>query len=241
MAIAQVNALPPSPHILVYGDASARAIPDRFGIEIEIQSVNMKAEAARRRVEAHLQDTIRKLEASAVPANEIVATSLQIEPRKEYDSEARRQVFKGIGVTRKLSARFDDQVKLKAFLAALETSEEVQVSGVSTGLSGEAELMRQLRGKAIASTREKAETIARSYGVKLAGLYSVSDTAPQFEYGIQEGDWPVRYQWVRSGGAMQLDRIEVSGSRIGGVGAESFETGYVDFDDKIYAVFLISE
>jgi uncharacterized protein YggE len=241
LAAAQVNALPATPHILVYGDASARAIPDRFRIEIAFQSVDMKADVARRRVEAHMQDALRKLQANLVPASEIVATSLQIEPRKEYDSETRRQVFKGIGVARKLTARFDDQAKLTAFLAALETSEEVQVSGVTTALNEEAALMKQLRGKAIASTREKAETIARSYGVKLAGLYSVSDTAPQFEYGIQEGDWPVRYQWVRSGDGMTLDRVEVTGSRMERSDAESFQTGYVNFEDKIYAVFLISE
>jgi uncharacterized protein YggE len=241
VADAQVNALPPSPHILVYGDAKARAIPDRFKIQVDFEVIDMKPDVARRRVESYLQETIRQLEANAVPASEIVATSLQIEPRKEYDADTRQQVFKGIAVSRTLSARFKDQEKLKSFLGGLETSEEVQVSGVSTELSDEPALMKKLRGMAILSTREKAEVIAESYGVRIAGLYSVSDTAPQFDYGIQEGSWPVTYQWHRSGGATQLDRIEVTGSRVTRSDLESFETGYVDFEDKIYAVFLITE
>ncbi len=238
---AQANALPQAGHILVYGEAKARAIPDRFSIGMTFTAVDTNADAARRKVEDNLQRAIAALRAASVPEGEIVATSLEIEPSTEYDSELRKQVFKGIEVTRKLSARFSDQASLRRFLAGLETSEEVQVSGVTTELSDEPSLRRQLRQKAIESTREKAGAIAKAYGVRVAGLYSVSDTAPQFEYGIAEGSWPEAYQWRNSGGDGTLDRIEVTGSRIPGSELESFQAGYVDFIDKIYAVFLISD
>lgn len=239
-AFAQVNALPPTRHILVYGEAQARAIPDRFKIEVKFSVLDAKADVARAKVEAHLQDTISKLKQASVPYNEIVATSLQIEPENEYDQEQRKQVYKGIRVMRNLSARFADQAGLRKFLAALATSQEVQVSGVSTELSSEPALKRQLRQKAIESTREKAEVIAKSYGVRLAGLYSVSDSAPQFSYGIIEGAWPTMYQW---NDGRTLDRIEVTGSAVAAAGAapESFQTGYVQFQDKVYAVFLIGD
>jgi uncharacterized protein YggE len=239
-AQAQVNALPQARHILVYGQAQARAIPDRFKIELTFSVVDAKADVARKKVEAYLQEAIAGLKASSVAESEIVATSLQIEPRSDYDEAQRKQVFEGIEVTRKLSARFSDQAKLKDFLSKLDTSEEVQVSGV-TRLSSEPELRKQLRQKAIESTRDKAQVIAKAYGVRLAGLYSVSDTAPQFKYGITEGDWPTMYQWRESGDASVLDRVTVTGSRLSAADAESFQTGYVNFDDKIYAVFLISE
>ncbi len=238
-AFAQVNALPPTRHILVYGEAQARAIPDRFKIEVKFSVLDAKADVARAKVEDHLQDTISKLKQASVPNSEIVATSLQIEPESEYDQEQRKQVYKGIRVMRNLSARFADQAGLRKFLAALITSQEVQVSGVSTELSSEPALKRQLRQKAIESTREKAEVIAKSYGVRLAGLYSVSDTAPQFSYGIVEGTWPTMYQWSAGG---TLDRIELTGSAAAAAAApESFQTGYVQFRDKIYAVFLIGD
>jgi uncharacterized protein YggE len=240
-AQAQVNALPQARHILVYGQAQARAIPDRFKIELTFSVVDAKADVARKKVEAYLQEAIAWLKASSVAESEIVATSLQIEPRSDYDEAQRKQVFEGIEVTRKLSARFSDQAKLKDFLSKLDTSEEVQVSGVTTELSSEPELRKQLRQKAIESTRDKAQVIVKAYGVRLAGLYSVSDTAPQFKYGITEGDWPTMYQWRESGDASVLDRVTVTGSRLSAADAESFQTGYVNFDDKIYAVFLISE
>jgi uncharacterized protein YggE len=239
---AQENALPASRHILVYGEAHARAIPDRFKIEIEFNVLDQSADRARSKVEGYMKDTISKLQATGVSDNDVVATTLNIQPDTDYDDDLHKQVYHGIRVTRTIKSIFNDQNALRGFLAQLKTSEEVQVSGVETELSSESELMAALRQKAIESTREKAEVIAKAYGVRLVGLYSVSDTAPKFNYGIQEGSWPANYRWSRhEDGSSTLDRIEVTGSRIKRADVESFETGYVNYDDKIYAVFLISE
>lgn len=239
---AQVNALPQARHILVYGDAQARAVPDRFRIELSFDVVDPKADLARAKVESYMQDAIAQLRRIGVADSEIVATSLEIEPRNEYDQEARKQQYRGVGVKRTLSARFENQEDLKAFLARLETSGQVQVSGVQTELSSKPQLMAQLRRKAIESTREKAKVIADAYGARLGAIYSVSDTAPQFEYGIQEGDWPVMYEWRTSDdGSTELDRIEVTGSRVANAPPESFQTGYVTFQDRIYTVFLLAD
>ena len=236
---AQENALPPSRHILVYGEAHARAIPDRFKIKVDFDVVDQSADHARAKVEEYLKDAIAKLKSAGVASGDIVATTLNIEPDEEYDNNLRKQVYQGIRVKREVSAIFKDQAGLRDFLAQLKTSEEVQVSGVETELSTETELRAALREKAIASTREKAEVVAKAYGVRLVGLYSGSDTAPQFDYGINEGDWPAGYRWSRDKNS--LDRIEVTGSRISPEDLESFQTGYVTYGDKIYAVFLISE
>lgn len=239
---AQVNALPPTRHILVYGDAEARAIPDRFKISLNFEAVDPSADVARRRVEDNLKDVLAKLKAAGVAENEIVATSMEVGTRERYDEKKREQVFIGTGVKRTVTARFDSQSALGAFLASLQTSKELNVSSVDTELADEAELRKALREKAIESSREKAETIARAYGARLGGLYSVSDVAPQFQYGVREGSWPSTYQWNRNraGDAYALDSIRVTGSRLER-SAESFQTGYVTFTDKIYAVFLLAD
>ena len=126
---------------------------------------------------------------------------------------------------------------LEAFIGSLETSKSLQVSGITTSLSSEAELKAALREKSIAATRAKAEEMAKAFGVRLAGVYSVSDVAPQFSYGIQPGTWSGGYQWSRESGT--LDAITVTGSRIDRT--VSLRTGYVTFSDKIYAVFLIAD
>jgi len=242
-AAAQVNALPPTRHILVYGDAQARAVPDRFKIGIQFESVDLNPDTARRAVEANVADILARLKQAGVPADEIVATSLQIGPRQRYDQKLQEQVFTGTAVTRTLSARFTRQAQLEEFLAGVETSQALRISEVTTELGSEPELRRALREKSILSSREKAEVIAKAYGTRLGGLYSVSDVAPQFDYGIREGSWPQAYAWSNG----RLDRIVVTGSRSApspqaDIGARtSFQSGYVDFNDKIYAVFLLAD
>lgn len=241
-ASAQVNALPPTRHILVYGDAQARAIPDRFKISLKFEAVDMNADAARRRVEESVKDVIVRLKAAGVAENEIVATSLEIDTRERYDEKKEEDIFIGTGVKRTITARFESQSALESFLAGIKTSKELNVSSVDTELADEAELRKALREKAIESSREKAETIAMAYGAKLGGLYSVSDVAPQFQYGIREGSWPSTYQWgLQENGGYTLDRVQVTGSRMKRGDVESFQTGYVTFTDKIYAVFLLAD
>lgn len=236
---AQVNAIPPTRHILVYGDAQARAIPDRFKISIQFEATNLNPDVARRAVEADVVNVLAKLKAANVPDDEIVATSLQIGTKQRYDQRLQDQVFVGTQVSRSLTARFSRQSDLERFLPTVDTSQGLRISEVTTELSTEPELRKALREKTIASSREKAEVIAKAYGARLGPVYSVSDVAPQFEYGVREGDWPVRFEWTGNG---RLDRIQVTGSRLDRAGAAvSLQSGYVTYDDKIYTVFLLAD
>lgn len=242
-ASAQLNALPPTRHILVYGDAEARAIPDRFKISLKFEVIDPSADTARRRVEASVKEVLGKLKVAGVSENEIVATSLEIDTRERYDEKKEEEIFIGTGVKRSITARFDNQLALEAFLSGIKTSKELNITGVDTELADEAALRKALREKAVESSRDKANTIARAYGAKLGGLYSVSDVAPQFQYGIREGSWPSVYQWgrLRENDGYTLDKVEVTGTRMKRGDVESFQTGYVTFTDKIYAVFLLAD
>ena len=250
---AQVNALPPTPHILVFGHAEARAIPDQFKISMSVTATDPSADVARGKVQAHVDQIFAGLKQADVPRNETTATTLRIEPHSEYDRKTEQTVYKGIQVTREIGATFDDLAKLQHFLANVPTSKELQISGITTGLRDEIKLREQLRVKAIESTQAKAKSIAQAYAAKLDGLYSVSDVAPQVSYGIKAGAWP-GYNYNASSG--NLERIQVSGSRIkravdyestGPVTTltradiESLQTGYVTFEENIYAVFLLGK
>ncbi|GAB1594628.1 SIMPL domain-containing protein [Lysobacter sp. PAGU 2638] len=237
---AQVNALPPTRHILVYGDAQARAVPDRFKIDVNFSAIDVDAGAARQRVEDGLASVVAKLRKSGLEDGDIVATALSIAPETRYDDKTRSQMFVGTRVRRSLTATFDRKEALESFLSGLRTSQELSVSDVRTELSSEAKMRAALRAGAIASTKEKADTIAKAYGAKIASIYSVSDVAPQFDYGVNEGDWPALYEWNRE--REQLDRVEVTGSRVASPNSRmSLQAGYVTYTDRIYAVFLLAD
>lgn len=235
---AQVNALPSARHILVYGDAEARAIPDRFKIQISFDVVDRDAGSARRRVESYVENVVASLKESGIDENEIVATAMSIEPRMREDERTGEDVFVGTEVQRSLTATFDRKEVLERFIASLKTSRELTVSSVTTELSDEAALRKALREKSIEATREKAAAIAKSYGTRLGALYSVSDVAPQFQYGVSAGRWPSGYDWF--GESQSLDRVTVTGSRIER-NRVALQTGYVTYTDRIYAVFLLAD
>ena len=252
-AFAQVNALPPTPHILVFGHAEARAIPDKFSINMSVSVTDLSADIARQTVEAHVRQILEGLKQAGVPTNETTATSLKIESDEEYDSKLEKQVYKGVQVSRDIGATFYDLDKLQQFLGKVAASKELQISGITTGLRDEAKLREQLRVKAIESTQVKAKSIAQAYAAKLAGLYSVSDVAPEVSYGVKAGSWPV-YDYDASGGGgltRNADR-NVAAPAAGIVQyvmppppppppPTSLQTGYVTFEENIYAVFLLGD
>lgn len=49
-AIAQVNALPSLPHLLVKGEATRSVVPDRFKVGVNLESTDLKPEKARETV-----------------------------------------------------------------------------------------------------------------------------------------------------------------------------------------------
>lgn len=236
-AHAQVNALPATRHILVYGDAEARAIPDRFKIKVAFDAVDRDAGKARDRVERNVASVVQRLGQAGVGEGDIVATSLSIEPLHRTDPKTDEEIFVGTEVERSLTATFADKSALERFLSGLQTSDELSVSDVSTAFSNEAALRRALRQKAIEATREKAQAMAEAYGARLGALYGVSDVAPQFSYGVAAGGWPAGYEW--SSDSNSLDRVTVTGARLRS--GTALTTGYVTFTDRIYAVFLLAD
>lgn len=238
---AQVNAIPAERHILVYGTATARATPDRFQVTVTVRHTDPSADAARERVSTLFDQVLESYRKAGVLQDTLDASTLEIAPEERWDDQTRRQVFEGIRVSRTLSGTFDDPERLSRFLALIETSETVQVAGVRTQISTEQQLRAALRREAIRSSKERAAGLASAYGTTLGPLYSASTVAPQFSYGVHEGDW--YFDWRRQGDRYTLDRIEVTGSRIDIKGAqlERFVAGQVEMEERLYAVFLLGE
>ena len=86
---------------------------------------------------------------------------------------------------------------------------------ISRDMQDEFALQSQLKAEAAAQTRESAKGLAGAYGTKITGLYSISDVAPNFAYGVQAGTWgtPGRDGFGSGGESTTLDKVAVTGSR----------------------------
>ena len=239
-AAAQVNALPSLPHLLVKGEATRDVVPDRFTVSITLSALDMQPEVARERVQTNLGALLTTLKSGGAIADSIDASTFSVQP--EHDYESQKRVYRGIRATRALRVTFPDAEATRAFLAKLPAGEDVQLGSIEPTFSGEAALRGELKAEAMRQTRDTAALLATSYGARLGSLYSVSDVAPSFAYGIQAGQWPSS----RSGAsppppaspAAAFDRIQVTGSRIT---PESLAVGTVTVAEHLYAIFLLAD
>ncbi|WCE05217.1 SIMPL domain-containing protein [Pseudoxanthomonas sp. JBR18] len=235
VATAQVNSLPSQPHLLVKGEAHREVKPDRFGVLVTLQRVDVSPELARSQVQADAKIVLAAFHRHHVLPDSIDAATLTIQPKIEYVDG--RQVFKGSEVTRRLGATFKTLADTRAFLAELKTSESLQLSGITPSYSDEVGLRRTLKGEAARQSRETAEGLADAYGVKLAGLYTISDVAPAFSYGIQAGTWPQARTAVPPAPSAvpppPPQFVEVADG-------EALEAGSLTLSENVYAIFLIA-
>lgn len=243
-AAAQVNALPSLPHLLVKGAANREVMPDRFTVSVTLSAVDMRPEVAREKVQRNLGALLQSVNAAGAVRDSVDATVFSVGP--EYLYEDNKRVFKGTRSNRQLRATFPDAEKTRQFLATIESSEEIVLTGIEPTFSGEVALRGELKSEAMRQTRDTANLLAQSYGTRIKGLYSVSDVAPSFAYGVQAGSWPlVRRASARPaapGAVMDtpraVDVISVSGTRIT---PESIAVGKIMLAEHLYAIFLLAE
>jgi uncharacterized protein len=238
LAGAQVNAIPPAPHLLVKGHAEGSYIPDRFSIQLQVTVTDMVPELARAKVEAHMQSIFAALKKNGALRDSTRASSLQIQPQNEYRDG--RSVFVGTQVSRGVSATFDSLDKMRGFIAQLEAGAEVQVTGTDVWRSDIDQIRLDLRKRAMANSQEAARKIAAAYGLTIKGVYSVSEVAPDFAYGINAGSWGS----ASAGGVPAPpappavpEAVTVTGSRIPDA---DLRTGSIKLQQDIYAVYLTS-
>ncbi len=236
--IAQVNALPSLPHLLVKGEATRRVVPDRFKVGVSLDSTDLNPEKARETVQDNLGKVIQAFKDSKALVDSIDATTFSIGPDYEYESQ--KQVFKGTKVTRRIEGAFASAEDTRNFLSRIQAGEHVLLTGIEPSISNEVEVRSELKREAMQQTRNTANLLAKAYGTQIQGLYSVSDVAPSFAYGIQAGQWPRASHGagppVVFDAPSPMDSVSVTGTRIT---PESLEVGTITLSENLYAIFLI--
>ncbi|HVJ36212.1 MAG TPA: SIMPL domain-containing protein [Stenotrophomonas sp.] len=240
LASAQVNSLPSQPHLLVRGKAEREVIPDRFSVSVQLEQKDASPETARTRVQADAATVLALFKAHKALPETVEASSLAISPSSRYVDG--RQVFEGTKVRRTLSATFSQLADVRAVLGGLQTSEHLQVNGISPSYGDEVRVRGELKRDAAAQTRANARNLAEAYGVQLGGLYTISEVAPNFAYGIEAGSWG---ETTRQGRPMPPSP-SAPGYGFSAAGAadeisgESLEAGSLTLTEYVYAIFLIA-
>lgn len=239
---AQVNALPSQPHLLVKGQAERTVMPDRFTLDFLVQATMPSPGDARAQVERNVATVLALFKANRALTDSIHASTLSISP--EHAFEEGKQVFKGTKVVRRVRATFVRLEDVRTVLSGVESGPELQITGIRSGYAGAAGLRAELKREAAQQSRRSAEGLASAYGTRITGLYTVSDVAPSFAYGVQAGMWPAAGDDTGvtppAPPAPTADigaTVEVTGTRIA---PATLQTGTITFSENVYAIFLIS-
>ncbi|MCW1984067.1 hypothetical protein FHY25_004151 [Xanthomonas arboricola] len=245
MASAQINTLPSQPHLLVKGQAFRTVDPDRFIVDLKISKIDLQPDLARQFVEERAKLVLQGLQRNHVMKDSLYASALSISPQSRYENG--KLAFQGTQVERKIRGTFTSLKDVRAFLGGLDANENVQVLSMQTAFADAAALRAALKREAATQSRESAQGLAAAYGVRLGGIYSISDVAPSFAYGVEAGTW--------SAPAVPMPGSAVSppsppapppppppapGAGAQGLG-ESLLTGTITYTENIYAVFLIAQ
>lgn len=184
-ALAQANALPAAPHLLVKGHAQGRYVPDRFTVTLNISVTDKSPAVARAKVEAYAKQVFAALDKHQAMPDRTQASALSIGASTKYHDD--HQVFVGTEVRRMVQATFDKAGQLKAFVDSINANEQLQITSLDVARSDADQLADDLRTRAILDSQRSAQQIAKSYGMTIQGVYSVSEVAPNMSYGMDSG------------------------------------------------------
>lgn len=235
------STLPSQPHLLVKGQATRTVMPDRFGVQVDLVETGHDTDAARRRVEANARTVLEAFGRHHALADTVRADNLQVQPETRYENG--RQVHLGSRVARTLRAQFGKVEDLQAFLGVLPAGESVQLRTLGPQYADWRRLRGELKAEAARQARASAEGLAGAYGSRITGLYTISDVAPNFAYGVHAGTWPAPGEEGDGRGASSPavpapppPPLSFSGSRAAG---EAMVAAPITFTENVYAIFLI--
>jgi len=190
------------PFLSVQGHASARVKPDIFPIELTIVDLGMNPAKSQKLVEDLSRVALDAAQKQGLADADIEVGNISISPQSEWNEKTEEDDFKGNEYERSLTFRFHDLDALRSFIAAIPESRNVHLETRKFEYSGEQELQRSLRRKAIEDAKRGAADMADAVGKKLLELFNVSDRAQSTVYSASG--------YASTG----LETVTVAGSRV---------------------------
>ncbi|SIO60870.1 hypothetical protein SAMN05444166_6556 [Singulisphaera sp. GP187] len=171
------------PTISVSGTGKLSAIPDIAEIQVGVRSQAPTAQAALAANNESMNAMHSILKENGVATKDIQTTQIQVSPEYSQPPNRPRAVNEAEFVPRIVGYRVDNTVqitarqipKLGALLDALVTAGANQIHGISFRVDNPEKLLDEIRRKAMADAKSKAELLAGEAGVVLGSPLKIVD------------------------------------------------------------------
>lgn len=214
--------LPDGPHVVVSGEGKVTAVPDVARITLSATHRDTDPAVAKRRVDQGVDALLALLPEFDVGPEAITAGNLELSDDTDYDEPSRKPVQ--YLASRRIELRFDQLARLGAFLDAAIEAGVQEVERITFESSRKDALLLEARTKAVAEARDEAAGLATAFGAKLGQVYSINSVNSGFS----------------SGYGASLDRIEVTGARVGGRQASRYLQPEVHYTERVAVVFELA-
>jgi uncharacterized protein len=172
-AVAQ--SLSGAPFIAVHGRANVDVVPDTFPVSVSLSETSIETSKAQETVERLTVAVLAQVRALGVKDADISVGNVSIDPQSSYDQKAKKSVFLGNEYSREINVHFRSLTDVKAFIAAIPSGKQVEVSTDVFESSDVNEIRRKLLADAMIDARKTADVLAANMGQRIVRIQTVSD------------------------------------------------------------------
>ena len=175
-ALAQDRAAEAPRRIVVTGDASAEAAPDRASFTAGVQAEARGARDALTAASTAMTQVLAALEAAGVAKADLQTSELSVDPVwDDGDGGQRQPQVRGYMASNLVTVRARDLAALGALIDAASEAGANRFMGLSFALADPAAQEAEARAAAVAEARARAEQLASAAGVRLGPVLSITE------------------------------------------------------------------
>lgn len=165
--------VPQAPHLVVSGYAEQKAEPDMLTLNVAVTALEKQGIKAKQQVDSKVAAFFGQLEGLGIKRSDVEAGNLLISPEYQYPQNKKPELV-GYRAQRQLAVKLYHQLdKLSGLMdTALKAGLE-SVSQIEYGLKSPQIIKEQARIGAVEDAKNKAESLAKAFGMKLGKVYSV--------------------------------------------------------------------
>lgn len=162
---------PNTEHLTVIGEAKLEFVPSIVEIGVAISRIDETAAQAKANVDARASRVISLARDAGIVTSEIRASDLSISPHREYRNGEYHH--KGFAVELRVDLKLRDLGRFNTLIGKLVEIPVDRIVKIDRKLQDESAAHQAALSAAIEDAKGKAETIARQFGVRLGGVFSV--------------------------------------------------------------------
>jgi len=166
--------------ITVSGTGIVATTPDTADLSLGIRINNESLKTAQGDVTRRLTNVMDTLAEAGIPEEDIKTSQYSVNPIPEYDRNGNYQGIQSYEVSVNLTVTVRDIDQAGALLDSAVSAGANYVFGISMYVDDTTSAANQAREAAMQDARARADAFAKSEGVLISGVYSITETsAPQ--------------------------------------------------------------